>query len=427
MALELKNRVRDTTATTGTGTYTLDETPPNGFQGFDAIATGKQIYYGVVLNAEFEVGIGVLTVGGTVTLTRATILDSSNSGAAVNWGAGDKDIFVVSIAQALEAFLYNGSGVDATLAAIAADSLTLGTALAIAQGGTGAVDAAAARTALGLVLGTDIQAFDADLLAIAALGVTDGNFMVGDGAAWVAEDPATVRTTLGLGALALAGATIDGDDWSGTDLAVADGGTGASDAAGAQANLGVPPNARDIATSGGISGGGDLSGDRTHVLANSVQGRVKGRAAGAGTGGPTDLTPAQLQAVLQLSSAYLLLQSEGTFTGTLTGVAGTPTATFRYHVTTNGMVFLTLEGTSDLSGTSDDTALGVSGLPSAIQPAGVHHAGLQTVLDNGALTTARVTVAVGGTVVLARIDGTGFTASGTTGLKAGFTVMYQKD
>ena len=46
-------------------------------------------------------------------------------------------------------------------------------------------------------------------------------------------------------------------------LAVGSGGTGATTAAGAQANLGVPPNARDMIAGDGMTGGGDLSADRT--------------------------------------------------------------------------------------------------------------------------------------------------------------------
>jgi hypothetical protein len=71
--------------------------------------------------------------------------------------------------------------------------------LAVANGGTGASDAATARTNLGLAIGTDVQAFDAGLTDIAGLAVTDGNVIVGDGTNWVAESGATARTSLGLG------------------------------------------------------------------------------------------------------------------------------------------------------------------------------------------------------------------------------------
>jgi hypothetical protein len=70
--------------------------------------------------------------------------------------------------------------------------------LAIADGGTGASNASGARTNLGLVIGTDVQAYDADLAAIAALSNSDGNIIVGDGSAWVAESGATARASLGL-------------------------------------------------------------------------------------------------------------------------------------------------------------------------------------------------------------------------------------
>jgi hypothetical protein len=104
------------------------------------------------------------------------------------------------------------------------------TDLAIADGGTGSGSASAARTALGVAIGSDIQAYDADLAAIAALAKTDSNFIVGNGSAWVAETGATVRTSLGLGSMATqahGSVNIDGGSITGiTDLAVADGGTG---------------------------------------------------------------------------------------------------------------------------------------------------------------------------------------------------------
>jgi len=75
--------------------------------------------------------------------------------------------------------------------------------------------------------GSNVQAYDADLAAIAGLAVTDGNFIVGNGTTWVAESGATARTSLGLGSLATL-STINDSNWSGTDLSVANGGTGAS-------------------------------------------------------------------------------------------------------------------------------------------------------------------------------------------------------
>jgi hypothetical protein len=131
--------------------------------------------------------------------------------------------------------------------------------LAVSDGGTGASDASTARTNLGLVIGTNVQAYDAELSAIAALAVTDSNFIVGNGTTWVAESGATARTSLGLGSIATqasSGVSITGGSITGiTDLAVADGGTGASDAAGARTNLGLGTMATQASSSVNITGG----------------------------------------------------------------------------------------------------------------------------------------------------------------------------
>lgn len=84
---------------------------------------------------------------------------------------------------------------------------------------------------------------DAQLQDVAGLAVTDGNFIVGDGANFVAESGATARTSLGLGSIATQAAnsvSITGGSVTGiTDITVADGGTGASTAGAARTNLGV--------------------------------------------------------------------------------------------------------------------------------------------------------------------------------------------
>ena len=66
------------------------------------------------------------------------------------------------------------------------------------DGGTGATTAAGARTALGLGLGTDVMAYDADLAALAGLAQSDGNFIVSNGSTWIVESGETARTSLGL-------------------------------------------------------------------------------------------------------------------------------------------------------------------------------------------------------------------------------------
>ena len=104
MALVLKDRVKETTATTGTGSYVLDGAA-TGFQSFaDALADGDTTYYAVEDGTYWETGLGTWTES-TSTLARTTIYESSNSGNAVNWSAGDKDIFISLPAFGLKSYV----------------------------------------------------------------------------------------------------------------------------------------------------------------------------------------------------------------------------------------------------------------------------------------------------------------------------------
>jgi hypothetical protein len=128
-------------------------------------------------------------------------------------------------------------------ATISGGSVSGITDLAVADGGTGASTASDARANLGVAIGSDVQAYDADLTTLGGLSKTNGNFIVGNGSTWVAESGSTARTSLGLGSIATQNSnsvSITGGSVSGiTDLAVADGGTGASNASGARSNLGL--------------------------------------------------------------------------------------------------------------------------------------------------------------------------------------------
>ena len=92
MALVLKDRIQETTTTTGTGTYTLAGAKA-GFSSFSDIGDGNTTYYACTDGTDFEVGKGTYTASGT-TLARTSLFASSNSNNAVSWGAGVKDIFV---------------------------------------------------------------------------------------------------------------------------------------------------------------------------------------------------------------------------------------------------------------------------------------------------------------------------------------------
>lgn len=94
MALVIADRVLETSTTTGTGTLSLDGAT-TGFQGFSAgIGDGNTTYYAITYapTNQWEVGIGTYTASGS-TLSRDTILASSNAGSAVDFSVGTKNVF----------------------------------------------------------------------------------------------------------------------------------------------------------------------------------------------------------------------------------------------------------------------------------------------------------------------------------------------
>jgi len=89
MALVLKDRVKETTSTSGTGSITLAG-PVQGYQGFSVIGNGNTTYYTIAGTSEWEVGVGTYSGG---VLSRDTVLSSSASGAKVAFSSGIKDVF----------------------------------------------------------------------------------------------------------------------------------------------------------------------------------------------------------------------------------------------------------------------------------------------------------------------------------------------
>jgi len=133
MALVLKDRVKETTATTGTGTLTLLGAA-SGFQSFSVIGDGNTTYYTIDGGTEWEVGIGTYTSSGT-TLSRDTILESSNGGTAVNFSAGTKNVFVTYPAE--KALYTDASSNAIALGTPASATLTNATGLPLTTGVTG--------------------------------------------------------------------------------------------------------------------------------------------------------------------------------------------------------------------------------------------------------------------------------------------------
>jgi hypothetical protein len=193
MALVLADRVKETTTTTGTGAVTLLGAS-TGFQSFSAVGNSNTTYYTIAHQtlSEWEVGIGTYTSSGT-TLSRTTVLSSSNAGSLVNFSAGTKDVFVTYPSS--RSIYADGTTLTATNSSV----------LPVASGGTGlssgtsggvpyysstsAITSSAALASNALVVGGGAGAAPATVTTgtgvVTALGVntgTAGAFVVNGGA-----------------------------------------------------------------------------------------------------------------------------------------------------------------------------------------------------------------------------------------------------
>jgi len=160
MALVVNDRVKETSTTTGTGTFTLDGAV-TGFETFSsAIGNTNTTYYAIVntTDGEFEVGLGTVGAG---TLARTTIISSSNSDSAVDFAAGTKNVFVTLPASKSVILDSSGNIVannGSNLTNLNADNLASGTvpdarfpATLPAANGSALTDLEATNIATGLV------------------------------------------------------------------------------------------------------------------------------------------------------------------------------------------------------------------------------------------------------------------------------------
>jgi hypothetical protein len=144
MALVVKDRVQETTTTSGTGTITLAGAV-TGFQSFSVIGDANTTYYTIAAGSQFEVGIGTYTLSGT-TLSRDIVLESSNAGALVNFSAGTKSVFVTYPAE--KSLYLDASNNAIGLGTVATTTtLTNATGLPLTTGVTGTLGATNGGTA----------------------------------------------------------------------------------------------------------------------------------------------------------------------------------------------------------------------------------------------------------------------------------------
>jgi len=175
---------------------------------FTGSITGNRIVTFPLLTENFYIIKNGTSGAYTVQLKAA-----SGSGATVTFSATDKGIKIIyldGVATNTGLFQINdnfsGLVVGTNVQAYDADLTAIGglaktdSNIIVGNGSTWVAESGAtARTSLGVAIGSNVQAYDADLTAIGGLAKTDSNIIVGNGSTWVAESGATARTSLGLG------------------------------------------------------------------------------------------------------------------------------------------------------------------------------------------------------------------------------------
>lgn len=148
MALVVKDRVQETTTTTGQGTITLAGAVA-GFQSFAAIGNSNTTYYTIAGATQWEIGIGTYTSSGT-TLSRDTVLSNSlGDTTKIDFSAGTKNVFCTYPSE-VSVYSSNNAGTSGQVlksngTGVASSWSTLPTYLPILTNGGSTVDVAVAN------------------------------------------------------------------------------------------------------------------------------------------------------------------------------------------------------------------------------------------------------------------------------------------
>ena len=212
MALILKDRVKETATSPGTGSVTLLGAS-TGFQSFSVIGNGNTCYYTISDQGgpNWEVGIGTYSTTGP-TLARTTVLASSNAGSLTNFNAGTQDVFVTYPSEKGVWLDASGNAIGlGTPAAFVGTNIT-GTASGLSIGG----NAATATTAGTVTTNANLTGAVTSVGNATSLGsFTSANLAgaltdeTGSGSAVFATSPTLVTPALGTPS-ALVGTNITG-------------------------------------------------------------------------------------------------------------------------------------------------------------------------------------------------------------------------
>ena len=143
MALALNDRVQQTGTANTTISFTLSGSV-TGFQSFAVVGNGNTTYYSATdASGNWEVGIGTYATSGP-TLTRTTILSSSNSGSAVTF-SGTVNVFVTYPSS--KSVNLDGSSNVSALGTISSGTWN-GSTIAVAYGGTGVTASSGANSVM---------------------------------------------------------------------------------------------------------------------------------------------------------------------------------------------------------------------------------------------------------------------------------------